>query len=119
MAIRSVFTCTAVAMLGAGGAAVQAQTPPASFAVCSACHTGADGALGPSLHNLMGRKAGSDPSFRYSPAMKRSKLVWSDATLDAYLADPQASIPGNTMAFPGVADARQRAEIVSYIKTLK
>lgn len=96
-----------------------AQSPPASYAVCSACHSGTDGALGPPLQGLIGRKAGSDPNFRYSPAMKRSKLMWSEATLDAYLTDPQASIPGNTMAFPGVADATQRQEIISYIKSLK
>lgn len=110
-------TLAFVAAIAATGTA--RAEPPASFAACMACHSGAEGALGPSLPGLMGRKAGSDPNFRYSPAMKRSKVVWSDATLDAYLTDPQAVVPGNAMAFPGVADAQQRAEIVKYIQGLR
>jgi cytochrome c len=98
--------------------AALADAPP-SFAACGACHSERAGALGPSLHGLVGRKAGTAAGFRYSPAMKGSPIVWDKAKLDAYLTNPQKSIPGNTMAFPGVADAKDRAAIVAHLETLK
>ena len=51
--------------------------------------------------------------------MKRADVTWVDETLDAFITDPQKSIPGNLMPFPGVADAKQRAEIIAYLKTVK
>jgi cytochrome c len=93
--------------------------PPAAFAACAACHTsdGTNG-LGPSMKGVYGRKAGTARGFTYSPAMKRAGVTWEDSTLDAFIADPQKSIPGNVMPFPGVADATQRAEIIAYLKTV-
>lgn len=93
--------------------------PPASFAACAACHTshGTNG-LGPSIKGVYGRKAGAAKGFTYSPAMKKAGVTWDDKSLDAFIADPQKAIPGNLMPFPGVADAKQRAEIVEYLKTL-
>jgi cytochrome c len=94
--------------------------PPAAFAVCAACHNseGAHG-LGPTAKGLYGRKAGSARGFTYSAAMKKSGVTWDDTSLDAYIADPQKAIPGNVMPFPGLADAKQRAEIIDYLKSLK
>jgi cytochrome c len=93
---------------------------PASYAACAACHS-ADGknGLGPTLMGVYGRKAGSAAGFRYSPAMKKAATVWDDKSLDSFLADTQKAIPGNVMPFPGVPDAAQRAEIISYLKTVK
>ncbi|HZF16493.1 MAG TPA: c-type cytochrome [Steroidobacteraceae bacterium] len=93
---------------------------PAAFAACAACHS-ADGknGLGPTLKGVYGRKAGAAEGFRYSPAMKKAGTVWDDKSLDSFLADAQKAIPGNTMPFPGVADAKQRAEIIGYLKTVK
>ena len=93
---------------------------PASFAACAACHS-ADGTngLGPSLKGVYGRKAGTAAGFRYSPAMKKAGTVWDDKSLDSFLADTQKAIPGNVMPFPGVADEKQRAEIIDYLKTVK
>ena len=51
--------------------------------------------------------------------MKRAKLTWDAKTLDAYLTDPQALVPGNTMPFPGLADAKARADLIAYLATLK
>ena len=51
--------------------------------------------------------------------MKKSTVVWDAKTLDAYVANPQAVIPGNTMPFSGIADAKQRADLVAYLLTLK
>ena len=94
--------------------------PPASFAACAACHTsdGTNG-LGPTAKGLYGRKAGSAKGFTYSAAMKKAGVTWDDKSLDAFITDPQKAVPGNVMPFPGVADAKQRAEIVDYLKTLK
>jgi len=94
--------------------------PPASFAACAACHS-TDGApgLGPSLKGVFGHQAGTQAGFTYSRAMKNSKVTWDDKSLDAFLTDPQKTIPGNAMPFPGVADAKQRAEIVDYLKTVQ
>src|SRR5262249_51222576 len=71
---------------------------------CQACHSMEAGKniLGPSLAGIMGRKAGAEPSYNYSSAMKQSGLVWDRNTMDAYLADPQKLVPGNKMPFPGL-----------------
>src|SRR5580658_7997704 len=75
------------------------------FAACSVCHdTGPANKIGPTLFGIVGRKAGTAQAFRYSRAMKRSKIVWNEEALGAYLADPQATVPGNAMAFPGIPD---------------
>lgn len=72
---------------------------------------------GPSLSGLWGRRAGSLPSFkRYSPALKSAKVQWGDQTLDQYLADPKAFIPGNRMAFPGLKDDSERADLIAFLK---
>jgi cytochrome c len=94
--------------------------PPASAAACAACHS-ADGTngLGPSFKGVYGRKSGTGNGFTYSAAMRKSGVTWDDKSLDAFIADPQKAIPGNVMAFPGVADEKQRAEIIDYLKTVK
>jgi cytochrome c len=90
------------------------------YAQCSACHSidGSNG-VGPNLNGVIGRKAGSVAGFRYSRAMKGASIVWDDKTLDAYIADPQKVIPGNVMPFAGIADAKQRADVVAYLQALK
>jgi len=90
------------------------------FGQCSVCHAidGTNG-VGPSLKGVAGRKAGSVAGFRYSRAMKGSSIVWDDKSLDAYLVDPQKMVPGNTMPFSGIADAKQRVDLVAYLQTLK
>ena len=92
----------------------------AAFAQCAACHAidGTNGA-GPSLKGVVGRKVGSFAGFRYSRAMKAVEYSWDAAKLDAYLADPQTAIPGNVMPFSGLPDAKQRADVVAYLQTLK
>jgi cytochrome c len=94
--------------------------PPASAAACAVCHS-ADGTngLGPSFKGVYGRKAGTGKGFTYSAAMREADVTWDDKSLDAFIADPQKAIPGNVMAFPAVADAKARAEIIDYLKTVK
>jgi cytochrome c len=108
-----------VCSLYASSAATAAQ-PPASFATCAACHS-TDGTpgVGPSVKGVYGRKAGTADGFTYSKAMRKSGETWDDKSLDAFITDPQQLVPGNTMPFPGLADAKQRAEIIDYLKNLK
>lgn len=92
----------------------------AAFAQCSGCHTvtGKEG-LGPHLNGVIGRKAGTVAGFNYSPAMKRSAVVWDEATLEKYIQNPQTEIPGNRMPFAGLQDAQKRTDIAAYLTTLK
>ena len=113
-------TCGALALAGSLLADVAHAEPPAAYSACAACHS-ADGknGLGPTLKGVYGRKAGSAAGFRYSPAMKKAGTVWDEKSLDNFLADTQKAIPGNVMPFPGVADAKQREEIIGYLKSVK
>ena len=70
--------------------------------------------LGPSLAGLIGRKAGSEAGYNYSPALKQANIVWDAKTLDAYLSDPQKFIPGNKMPFPGLKTDHDRADIIAF-----
>jgi cytochrome c len=90
-----------------------------AFVTCAACHhvEGTE-ALGPHLNGVVGRKAGSVPSFNYSPAMKRADIVWDAKTLDNFLANPQQAVPGNRMPFSGLSDATARMDIVAYLASL-
>jgi cytochrome c len=72
---------------------------------------------GPSLANLWGRKAGSLPSFeRYSDALKSSGIIWDDRSLDGWLTDPDRMVPDNEMPFDGIKDARDRADLLTFLK---
>jgi cytochrome c len=89
----------------------------ARFQECAACHKLDAGVneVGPTLHGIFTRKAGELADFRYSPAMKRSGIVWTAETLDKYIADPQAAIPANRMPYAGMADADGRADLIAYL----
>lgn len=112
-------SCAALLCAGTAALAQDAAAGKAAFARCSACHSvdGSNG-VGPSLQGVLGRKAGSFAGFRYSRAMKAA-TTWDAASLEAYIADPQKAIPGNAMPFSGVPDARERADVVAYLATLK
>ena len=86
---------------------------------CRTCHvtTEGDHRLGPSLHNIMGREAGSAPGFGYSSAMQKADLVWDEETLDRYIENPDAVVPGNNMKpYSGITSAEERAKIIAYLK---
>ena len=86
---------------------------------CRTCHTlkEGDNRLGPNLHNIIGRKAGSLPSYNYSDAMKGADLVWDRATLDRYISNPDQVVPGNNMKpYGGLASTEERAKIIAFLE---
>ena len=94
------------------------------FKNCRACHeVGPDAKtkLGPVLNGIVGRKAGSIEGFSYSPANKKAGedgWVWTEENLMKYLANPREAMPGNRMAYAGMADEQDRGDIIAYLKTL-
>jgi cytochrome c len=85
---------------------------------CIACHSIDADRIGPRHRGLIGRRAGSVAGFDYSPALRATTLVWNDATLDRWLADPEATIPGQKMNYR-VAEARDRADLIAYLATAR
>jgi nitrite reductase (NO-forming) len=119
-----------VAVADASQAGGQAPTAPTAVAAsgdpvagrlvfrkCQACHSLEPGKniLGPSLAGIVGRKAGAEPGYSYSPAMKQADIVWDGKTLDSYLADPQKLVPGNKMPFPGLKTDHDRADVIALL----
>ena len=110
---------TVGAIFGAAAAWAEGDAAKGARAIkpCLACHALQEGRhmTGPSLNAVIGRKAGSAAGFeRYSPAIKSSAIIWTGDTLDAWLANPQALIPGNRMAFI-IEDKAARADIIAYL----
>lgn len=95
------------------------------FRKCRACHDAGPSAknkVGPMLNGVFGRPAGSVDGFNYSDAMKTAgsrKLVWDEETLSGYLESPTTYLPKNKMAFVGIKDEKDRADLIAYLKTLK
>lgn len=86
---------------------------------CVACHSLHDGesadALGPTLVGILNRRAGSRRDFRYSRALAASDIVWSLESIEAFIADPQGLVRGNRMAYAGLPDATDRADLMAYL----
>ena len=120
MLVRSLLALSTFALATSIAHAQDAAAGGTAFLQCAECHSPGDSdAAGPGLKGIVGRRAGGKDGFIYSPAMKKATIVWDAATLDAYLADPRAVVPGTTMAYAGNADAKERADLVAYLKTLK
>jgi cytochrome c len=101
------------------GPAVAQSAGEAVFNRCKVCHSlvaGGHSPVGPDLHGLYGRTAGTAPGFSFSPAMQKSGVVWNDDTLAKFLRDPQGFIPGNRMGFPGIKDDKQLGDLLAYLK---
>ena len=100
--------CTAAAV---GDAAHGAQV----YRTCGICHALDKNGAGPKHAGVFGRTAGTVPDYRYSPALQKSGIVWNDATLDKWLADPQAMVPGTKMFF-NLDSAQDRADVIEFLK---
>ncbi|MFO0293733.1 MAG: c-type cytochrome [Rhodospirillales bacterium] len=90
--------------------------------LCSSCHIAtAEGrrGVGPSLWNIVGRKSGTIEGFRYSTANQNANIVWTPEILDKYLTNPRAVVPGTTMAFAGIRNDAERANVIAYLQSLK
>ena len=121
----------AMAGLGLGAIAAAALAAPAApagnavqgktvFMRCAACHAvgdGPGGKMGPNLAGVYGRKAGSVAGYTYSPALKGSGLKWDEASLSRFLASPRQTVPGTKMAFAGLSNPQDRANVIAYLKT--
>jgi cytochrome c len=120
--MRHISTFIGAAVLAASitpVASADAEHGKALYDACAACHSDKPDALGPSLKGVLGRKSAALEDFRYSNPMKRANLVWDEANLREYIADPQAKVRGNRMPFDGLHDPKDVDDIVEYIKTYK
>jgi cytochrome c len=91
------------------------------FRKCAICHTidPAKKGIGPTLFGVVGRHSATVEGFNYSDAMKNADKTWDPATLDTYLTNPKALVPGTKMIFPGLPKEEDRANVIAYLETLK
>jgi cytochrome c len=119
--LAAAFAAAAGAAWSNGAWAGDATRGEKKFEECQSCHSLDRNAesLGPSLYGVFDRKAGTG-DFRYSPAMKRSGIVWTPQTIDTFIADPQAAVSANRMPYAGMPDASDRADLIAFLqKTFK
>ncbi|HJW40556.1 MAG TPA: c-type cytochrome [Rhizomicrobium sp.] len=121
--MRKIFILAgAITLVSHVAAAADASNGRALFARCAACHTVAKGGgngLGPNLFGVVGRKASSLPNFSYSPALKGSGITWTNDKLTVWITNPAKVAPGTRMAFGGISNPAQVADVVAYLDTLK
>ena len=89
---------------------------------CQSCHNldqGGPNMTGPNLYGVLGRQPGTHPGFAYSDVLKKSGIVWSDDTLDAWIKNPAVLVPHTLMSFAGITQAQTRANIIAYLNTLR
>lgn len=89
---------------------------------CAACHSfdkGAAAKVGPNLYGIVGAKHAHAPDFKYSDAMKAlNGKTWTFEALDEYLRNPKAAVPGNRMAYAGIKNDKDRANVIAWLRTL-
>ena len=110
------FGALALCIPALAGAAPEAVHGEQVYVRCMACHALAFDRVGPRHCGLLGRRAGSVSGFNYSAAMKKSRIIWSDKTLDRFLTKPLKMVPGTAMTYDGVANPRDRADLIAYLK---
>ena len=124
MRISTAFAATLL-MLPAAGAFAQAGDPEAGqrvFNQCRACHTineGGRSGVGPNLHGVVDRAAGTREGFRYSANLREQAaagLTWNEATLSRYLTNPKDVLPQGSMAFAGLRQPQQVADVIAYLQ---
>ena len=127
-AVREFVTCTnqliLTLALSMATATAHADGDPARgkglFEACVPCHSLEPGVhiLEPSLYGVFNRQAGELADYRYSRALKRSGIIWTADTLDAFIADSQQFVPANRMPYAGMPDATDRADLMAYLQQI-
>jgi len=106
-------------VLGSGDVAADLKEGARIFKdACAECHTLKEGRnkKGPSVYAVVGRKAATIGDYEYSDAIRSSNIVWDDATLDAYLLNPNKVVPGGKMKYEGLKDPEKRRNVIRYLK---
>jgi cytochrome c len=117
--LKECVLAAAVVLIPPAAAAQDAGRGKELFSQCVACHALEPGRneAGPHLQGLFGRKAASVEDFVYSPPFRRANFAWTPELLDQFLADPQSGpFRGNRMPFAGMPDAKERADLIAYLK---
>jgi cytochrome c len=125
--ISNVFASIAITVACAGHASAagvigNAKTGEAAFRKCASCHQVgrfAQAGYGPQLNGIIGRKAATTTDFKYSTAMKKSGIVWTEQKLAEYMRAPHDVVPGTSMRFWGISDDQQIADLLAYMRTLR
>ena len=122
--------CIVIALLAVSAASSSAQAEGDAgrgarvFQRCFSCHSvdpNEKPLQGPNLAGVIGRRAGTVPRFEYSEAMTeagRNGLVWTEETLDRYVADPEAIVPGTAMGPVRLGNSADRADLIAYLKSV-
>lgn len=119
--VRLIITCILLS-IGFQLPAIAAGDPEKGqrvFNLCKTCHTlepGAKATVGPNLHGVFGRKAGTADGYKYSDAMIKSGITWDEPNLTKYLTDPKGAVPGNKMAFVGLKKDQDRDDLIAYLR---
>jgi cytochrome c len=93
-----------------------------SFRKCLPCHSVGEGArhkIGPVLNGLDGRKSGTIEGYNYSEANKKAEIMWSEASFKDYIQNPMAKVPGTKMAFAGIRNEKEIADLWAYLNQFK
>lgn len=122
MLVRATLLSLATFLLPAVASAQDAAAGQRVFNQCRACHTveqGGRNGVGPNLHGIFGRRAGSIDGFRYSAPMRAKAaegLTWDEPTLRAYIANPKAIVPAGSMSFPGLRNEQQIDDLIAHLR---
>lgn len=117
--------CVVVPLVAPGAAQAAAGAPDAAalqrgeqiYGRCAACHAIEGNRTGPQHCGLFGRRAGAAPGFDgYSKAMRDSRIVWNERSLDVFLRAPTQAVPGTAMGYAGVKDPRERADLIAWLR---
>jgi cytochrome c len=119
--VTTLAACAGLVRLTVGMPAAPADEGKLAFNnSCRTCHSlkAGDNRLGPSLHGIIGAKAGQSAGYPYSQSLRQSGVTWDEATLDRWIGNPEAVIPNNNMKpYSGLADAAVRKKIVEFLKS--
>lgn len=108
-------------LVGSPGVALSVDVGPPVFRECKVCHSVLENGptrVGPTLYGVLGRKVAGVVGFSYSSVMKKQDFVWDRKSMDRFIKNPKEMIPGTYMAFAGMGDPQQRAEIIDFLNKL-